>query len=101
MPLNIPAVVKNRFPVLEDIIWDSETSYVIKSDAISNYQDLLDVRKSSIYGYMPGIVNTIPENVYSSKAFLFNPLISNSSEYVSIVFDTNANSKKDHAFRAY
>jgi len=45
--------------------------------------------------------DAIPNNVYSTKAFLFNPLISNSSEYGSLLFDVNAKRKRDHVFPFY
>jgi hypothetical protein len=93
--LEIPKVVKNKFPALENVIWESDASLIVKSDAANNYQDFLDIQRKGVYSYPIGTMN-IPEDhsVYGSKSNIFNPLISDGSEYVIKHFDTNQNTKK-------
>lgn len=95
LSLEIPKIVKNKFPGLDGVIWESDESQILKSNAINNYQEFLHIQKSSVYAHPTG-TNFLPEeeNVYSTKSIIFNPLISEGSEYVMKFFDANQNTKK-------
>jgi hypothetical protein len=87
--LEAPEVLKQKFPSLQNVVWESERAFVVKSDAISSYQDFLNIQRSSIYGYAYLGYFPIPNNIYEEKKIVLNPLISNGSQLVVKEFNNN------------
>jgi hypothetical protein len=80
MSLEAPEIVNQKFPTLSDLVWETPSSMVVRSDAIDSYQEFLDTQQSGIYAYPDYFV--IPDDVYAGKSMIFNPLISEGSELV-------------------
>jgi|GEM_PF-2727987 len=87
LTLEAPSIINQKYPELQNVVWEGNYSFVIRSDAISNYREFLDVQRSSIYAYLGDWHYKPSNNLYGEKTILLNPLISQGSELVIKEFD--------------